>query len=283
MLSLPENVHYIGEVFNPDRDPGRCQVSFPKWFTHLPLDTGEPFFSALRDTIIGHKYHLVRGLRSARSPGECKARIKEYLDNLAASRKPGLRSLLKDPIAIFSAEWLADRFDMDVVVMIRHPAGFVSSLIRNDYRFPFKDFLYQEKLMDSYLASFLVEIQNAPDQIIDQAILLWRIFYFVISEYRHRHPNWMFIRYEDLASNPEMHFNSLYHRLGLDWTESVEGRIKLFTSPENPIESKNPMDIKRNSDELAVQWKNRLNEKEIDKIKYETRDVWPQYYSDDEW
>ena len=43
----------------------------------------------------------------------------------------GYNPLIKDPIAIFSADWLADKYDMNVVVLSRHPLGFISSLLKN--------------------------------------------------------------------------------------------------------------------------------------------------------
>ena len=48
------------------------------------------------------------------------------------------RPLLKDPIAVFSAEWLGDTFGMDVVVLIRHPAAFVNSIVARQLRHPFE-------------------------------------------------------------------------------------------------------------------------------------------------
>jgi len=283
MLSLAENVHYIYEVFNPDRDPGRCQISFPKWFTHLPLDTGEPYYSALKATIVGHKYNLLRGLQSARSPGEIKERYAEYLNNWTASRKPELRSLLKDPIAIFSAEWLADRFDMDVVVLIRHPANFVSSLIKHEYYFTFEDLRSQPELMNGYLEPFAEDIINPPTEILDQAVLLWRMIYSVVLYFKRNYPSWIFVRYEDLAADPIMEFQTLYEQLNLSWTPDIEQIVLGFSSAENPVDTKNPMNIKRHSQGLVDQWRNRLSLEQSTLIKEKTVDIWPKFYKDNDW
>src|SRR5439155_664004 len=46
------------------------------------------------------------------------------------SRLRAARPLLKDPIAAFSASWLARTFGMATVVVVRHPGAFASSLKR---------------------------------------------------------------------------------------------------------------------------------------------------------
>jgi len=283
MIALSDQVHYISEIFNPERDPGRCLVSFPKWFTHLPLDAGEPYYSALRDTIVGHKYHILRGLQSTRSPGEYKAKIAEYLKNLTASRRPNLRSLLKDPIAIFSAEWLAESFDMDVVVLIRHPANFVSSLKLHQFNFPFEDLGSQERLMVDFLEPFREEINSPPVPIINQAILLWRIIYSVVNIYRERYPEWNYFRYEDLALNPIPGFKQLFNNLKLEWSSEIELKLRRYSNTENPTETDNPMNIYRNSQAMVSQWKQRLSDQEINLIKDSTSDVWPLFYKDSDW
>ena len=283
MISLSKEVHYINEIFNPWRDPGRCQIDFDKWFTYLPLGTTEPYLSALQETIIEHRYHLLRGLMSVKTLGELKARFLEFSRNLVAAQKPDLRSLLKDPIALFSAEWLADSFNMDVVVMIRHPAYFVSSLLKNQYNFPFEDLLSQDNLMEDYLADFSTEIQQAPTNPLDQAILLWRIFYHVVWIYQGKFPSWLYVRYEDLATDPLNGFKRIYRELNLDWNPELAREISSFSSPDNPVETRESMDIRRNSREMIQQWKNRLTKYTIQKIKEETADVWPGYYQESDW
>jgi len=66
-------------------------------------------------------------------------------------RLAGERPLLKDPIAFFSAEWLARTYGADVVVLIRHPAGFAGSLKRMGSSFDFNDFLGQPDLLRASL------------------------------------------------------------------------------------------------------------------------------------
>ncbi len=48
-------------------------------------------------------------------------------------RMYNIRPLIKDPIGLFSYKWLVSKFDMDVLVLIKHPAAFVSSLKKNGH------------------------------------------------------------------------------------------------------------------------------------------------------
>jgi hypothetical protein len=109
----------------------------------------------------------------------------------AACRWRGDRPLIEDPIALFSSEWLAERFDMHVVVVIRHPAAFVSSITRLGWRHPLAHFLEQPLLMRDVLAPFTDAIRGAarrtPD-LVDEAALLWRIIHHAIARFRERHP-----------------------------------------------------------------------------------------------
>ncbi len=128
------------------------------------------------------------------------------------------RALLKDPIAFFSAPWLANTFDADVLLLVRHPAAFASSLKRLGWGFDFRNLTSQQELMDGPLAAHADELRAAEAadlDIIDVAIVLWRVFNSVALTYRADHPTWLVRRYEDLAGNPVEAFRALYSDLGL--------------------------------------------------------------------
>ena len=106
------------------------------------------------------------------------------------------RVLLKDPFALFSAAWFSRRFDTQVVIVLRHPAAFVSSLKRLNWSFDFADLLAQPALMRDYLAPFRQEMESAPDDLIGQASLLWRIGTHTISQLKMKHPEFHIIQHE---------------------------------------------------------------------------------------
>ena len=198
------------------------------------------------------------------------------------------RPLLKDPIAIMSAEWLYKTFDMDVIVLIRHPASFISSLKRLKWKFQFSNLFKQEELMREKLYPFKEEIKNYTineKDIIDQAILLWRIIYYVVKEYRNKYPDWIFKRHEDLAKNPVEGFRSIYKKIGLNCTKSIENKIAECSSLKNPkeVSIKQAGNIKRNSKSQVDIFKKRLSVKKIEYVKEKTKDIWTYFYNDNDW
>jgi hypothetical protein len=191
-------------------------------------------------------------------------------------------------MAFFSAEWLAQAFGFQVVVLIRHPAAFVCSLKRLKWYFPFNDFLRQPLLIDGPLHPFKAEIEAAahnPPDIIGQAALLWKIIYARAWVYRQEHPDWIFLRHEDISLDPVGKFRFLYEALGLVLTPAVERHIREYSSDSNPKDRPNGTAtfLKRDSKENIFGWKKHLRPADIERARRITRDVSALFYSESEW
>jgi hypothetical protein len=122
------------------------------------------------------------------------------------------RPLVKDPLALLSAEWLAHRFDTQNLVMIRHPAAFVSSVMKI-WRHSFERFLADEQLLHDHLARFEKEIRaevKRPSDMLSPAALMWRILYSGVATFRERQPTWLFLRHEDVSLEPMPVFREVY-------------------------------------------------------------------------
>ena len=118
------------------------------------------------------------------------------------NRRAGAIPLLKDPIAVFSAEWLNTTFGTEPVLLVRHPAAFAASVKRLDLRHPFGHFLAQPLLMRDWLEPYAEQLETfarREQDIVDQAILLWNVIHHALAEYRTRHPDWILLRLEDLS------------------------------------------------------------------------------------
>ncbi|MHC4505780.1 MAG: sulfotransferase, partial [Planctomycetota bacterium] len=230
ILAASREVCYIQEPFHPGRRSGACRARFARWFTYVCGENESRFLEPLRDTLC-LRYDLLGAARAVRSAADVPRFLlrsaREYA-RLLAYRALGAPPLVKDPIALFSAEWLASRFGMDVVIVIRHPAGFASSLKRLGWTFPFPDLLDQPLLMRDLLRPFEAELARRaerPGDILDQAALLWRMMHHVIADYRTRHPGWTFVRHEDLSREPVREFEGLFGKLGLGFTKRARDLI----------------------------------------------------------
>lgn len=286
MLALPDNVGLIYEPTNPDNfRPGVMPARFPQHLTYICTENEAAFLRPF-EKLLQFQFQGKQALSVARTPKEFVKIVRDFRD---LKRRPSteVRPLLKDPIALFSAEWFADRFDADVVVTVRHPAAFAASLIRMNWHVDFDDFLSQPLIIRDYLGAFEDEMRTAkasnPD-IVDQAILLWRMFYSTVHGYRERHPNWSIVRHEDLSLNPTSEFKALYEALDLDYSEAINAKIVASSTGKTQApEGITQHILERDSKSNITSWKSKLNAADIDRIRGGTQDVSHLYYKDADW
>lgn len=284
MLAAAPHVGYIHEPFNIGIKIGINPKPLEYWFQYICDDNSEYFNSTL-EKVIQYKYPLGRNI----------AKLRTLVDAAKITRDQVLcflhiinnnRPLIKDPIALFSAEWLCKKFDMNVLVMIRHPAAFCSSLIIKNWKFDFHHFLKQPLLMEKFLCKFEKEIREYAvneKEVIDQAILLWNCIHHTINIYRENHPDWVFVRHEDISLDPIGQFRSIYNAFGLEFTHKVKRKILESSGAHNPAEQRAGKEYLRNSKENIYNWKNRLSLNEIERIKIKTSEISTLFYSGDEW
>jgi hypothetical protein len=290
MISASPWVGYIPEPLNfnwgKKLHPGMCAASVQHWFPYICEENGDAFYEPIRDTL-QFRYNLIDGLRSIRSLEDMRRVAWGYLA-FWTYRANDMRPLVKDPHAVVSAEWLAEAFGMDVVVMIRHPAAFVSSIKRLDWTFPFSHFLEQPLLMRAYLHPFRQQLESyaaTPPDIIDQAVLLWNIVYHIVGEYRNRYEDWVFLRHEDVARDPLAFFRTVYEALGLRFSEHVRSVIQEHTAFSNParVPVERAFSTRRDSRSTIRQWKERLTVSEIERIRKGTEKIAGGFYSAEDW
>ena len=275
---------YLWEPFNPRHRPGTFPVRFPRYFEYLCAENGAPYVEPLR-AALGFRYRPGAELRSLHSPKDA-ARMARDWARFARDRRRCAAALVKDPIALFSSEWLAATFGMRVVVMIRHPAAFAVSIRRRNWRHRFADFLDQPLLMRDFLAPHEQELRAAADRrpdILDEAILLWNVLYSAVATFQERHPDWVFVRHEDVAASPLERYRALYDRLGLRWTRAVEQVVRETSSASNPGEARRADAIRRPSAAQVRAWTSHLSAGESERVRRGTDPLWRRYYDDADW
>jgi hypothetical protein len=206
-----------------------------------------------------------------------------------------MRTLIDDPYMVFAAEWLADRLDCRVVMLVRHPAGIVSSLKRigAGWADNLPDIAAQPELIGRYLRAYVDDIVRAahePLDPIEHGSLLWLLIHSAIAQQLDRRPEFILVRYEDLAMDPANGFRELYERLDLAWTPRAEKTIR-EGSMAGPAARNNPwgrvglgrtayqpMDSKAN----AWAWRGRLAADEAAAVIAATRPVAERFYGADE-
>jgi len=286
VISEHPSIVYIHEPFNIQWcRPGICSARFPYWFTYITEGNEALFYKHVKNTIT-FRYNIAEELKSLRNIEDVARMLRDY-SVFFLSRLRSLRPLIKDPIAFFSAEWLASKFDMDVIVLIRHPAAFTYSLKKKNWTFNFSNFLEQPLLMKDHLYPFEKEIREYAEKehdIIDQATLLWNIIHYMIIKYMKTHTDWIFLRHEDIARDPLGGFQIIFKKLNIEFSKYIKDVIKDYSCSTNPIEQfKGSKSLKRNSKLLISTWKYRLTVSEIDRIRSKVENISEVFYSDEDW
>jgi hypothetical protein len=282
MIASNPQVVYIWEPFN--REVLNSPIKY--WYHYVTPEEEEQFRFYLQGYLT-FCYPWLQDVRNRIHPRRIAgATLRSAL--CWYRRVTGCRPLMKDPNALFSAEWLARTYAMDMVVLIRHPAAFASSLKRLNWRVAFNELWPQRQLTEHYLQPFADEIRRAaetPPDIIDQAILSWRVIHHVILRYQRAHPDWVFLRHEDLSRQPMQEFEKLFARLGLEMTPRVRRTIERHSSEDNPKEARVKVahQLKRDSKGNIWNWQTRLSPQEIARVRRGTQDIARFFYADADW
>ncbi len=272
------------EIFNCEE--GIAKTPIKQMYFHICKENEEAYLPYVRATL-DNRYDFFGGLARARSLRDVARVAKRKLRSIHRRVSFWERLILIEPIGLLSAEWFAETFKTHVLVMIRHPASFVSSLQRLKWSFDFRHLLRQRLLMEKYFSEYKKEIECSPskDDLVGQGILLWKILYAVVKRYQDVHPEWIFRRQEDMASDPLREFQRLYGLLGLTFTDQCKKTVESHSSPDNPAERslERNEDSRRNSKQTIDIWKRRLSRQEMERIRDGVCSVSNQWYGDEDW
>jgi hypothetical protein len=275
----------IHEPFTVTCRPGIFPFRIPFWYYRVPTPAPAAMVSAYENLLRFH-YSVGAELRAIRSLHDVGRMIRD-LARFAVYRAQRRRPVVKDPLALLSADWIAATFDSAVLVTTRHPLAFVSSLLRLGWRFDLRELQRQKDAMDLIgdgqedvvLGSRL----GAADPLVEAAYL-WKVLHRVIARYRDLHPDWIFVRYEDLAREPVVRFEEIFAKLGFRFGKRIRDRIELLSGAENPPER--PIDPRVTPvaspvhAEMSIR---RLPPEERDRVRRIVSPVSSLFYSDQEW
>lgn len=285
-LARSPGAAYVTEPFNPRSSNGVCRAEFRYWFTYVDRHNSDAYEESFR-RMLAFQYNWPGAAEppySIRSIGRTAMEASRFTWYRAFHSRP----VLKDSIAVFSVPWLVASFDVRPVIMIRHPAAFVSSILRLGWEHPFDHFLSQEDLMRRYLEPYRDAVEWAAESrrpLLDQAILLWNLINSVVAQYSEMELGALVLRHEDVASNPTFWFAHMCRELGLRQTPRLTERIVRQSSPRNPTEAPHNVahHLARNSAAIVKAWTTTLNASDVRKIRSATEDLSSRWYSDDDW
>lgn len=286
MLTASGEAAYISEPFNRWRRPGVFRGPIQCWYTYVCSENSAEFALPYRQ-MLEFRYHFLDELSSLRSSKDAMRMLRDA-STFLSGRLSGKRPLIKDPFAFFSTPWIAETFGCQVVIVVRHPAAFVSSLKRLDWPFDFTDLVSQPLLLRDWIAPFEQQMRratSAPDDLIGNASLLWCVLYLVATKFIEAHPGFLLAKHEDLSRDPVTGFAQLYNKLALTFSEQAKKTVSKSSTSDNPkeITRQDIYGTRVDSQANLENWKKRLSAAEITRIRRITDEVSSIYYEGGDW
>jgi hypothetical protein len=166
------------------------------------------------------------------------------------------RVLVKSVHAPLALEWLADEFEFDVLVLLRHPGNVLASWLALNLNEQFVRLEENPAVRSRFLNPWGVAAPG-PDPL-ERMIFSIGVLSTALEAVASRNPRWHIRTHEQLCSDPHQEFKKLYADLGLSWSEAVDGFLVGNDRPGKGFITQ------RVAAELPDNWKRRLTSDQVD-------------------
>lgn len=194
----------------------------------------------------------------ARGRPSPRLRIAGALGSRLESVEPSELVVAKSVHVCLAVDWIADEFDVDVLVVLRHPANVLSSWL--ELNLPDRDRGLGESPL---IRQRFVERWGVPlpgPGAIERVAWQLGLFTAALEQSASGHPGWVVRTHERLCSNPESEFRKLFGDLGLTWGPTTSLMLEQSDTPGTGFS------LKRRSSDLAESWKSRLGDEELETL-----------------
>ena len=241
VLALPGEICYVSEPFNKDFG----LEGLDKQFVHMyrGMNNEDYYRRILKSLLTGHarfkRLPVEPNLGLRQNVGRLLFKSGTNLNYRKARLTGSRRLLLKDPMACLAARYMQQQFDVEVVVIVRHPIPNLASMRRVGVDHTLVDLVEQPRLYHKYLKPILggVNVRRLPE--LERRCLVWSSLNYMLHEFARTNPRFKVVRHNELCSEPESNFRKLYDQLGLDYTPEIEAKIRELTSAKNPVNVEN--------------------------------------------
>lgn len=257
VLSAARRIRYIYEPFNPTKHPYLTHH-------HVYLAAGDDDARIRRaaDDVFRGKirlHHFLRGVKRGYA---------------WQTVRPADRVLVKDPTGMFLTDWIANRYQARVLVIVRHPCAFASSIHQLGWPAEVEGFLEQPRLMADWLAPHERLLRESLDDFWCRVAAFWGAAYTVLHGQLNDHPDWRVVQYEDLCSDPQREYTRLFAEFGLE----VTSRTRRFLRSSTTTSNNDPKSTRRNSRTMTDVWRRRLTHEQVETVTRIVRQFDLPYY-----
>lgn len=173
-------------------------------------------------------------------------------------RPDGRRLVVKTVHAQLALEWIAARFPVKVVVVIREPLNVLSSWKEMGWLDSRTGVLSElgPDTVGRLEARFTAAAGGTAN--VEQAARLIGLLHSALVDAARLHPDWLVLSHETLCVRPHDAFSEAAATLGLDWGPTVDELLEDLNRPGTGYETT------RVASELADAWRSRLAPAELD-------------------
>jgi hypothetical protein len=173
-----------------------------------------------------------------------------------SGQRNGPRIVAKSIHAELCIEWIAEEFDVDVLLLLRHPASVLASWMEVNL----KDSRYSTLEHHPAVRKRFIEPWGVPlpgPDPVERMSWMIGLLIAAIEDVSARHPDWHVRTHEQLCSDPPAEFQQLYRDLGLVWGEATADFLHQHNTPGSGFM------VKRVASELADSWQHRLDDDQL--------------------
>lgn len=176
------------------------------------------------------------------------------------------RVLVKEVATFPSVEWVAQRWNPEVVLVVRHPCGCALSVENAEMgrteRARLQHLLADDERKQNHLEPYRAHLATVRTPL-EVSAAIWSIKSLIVARAHARHPEWRLVRYEELCDDPLGGFRALFRSLALDWTSAVEA----WTTETTRASSAGTFSTSRVSAQQRDAWRRAMTARQIAEVR----------------
>jgi Sulfotransferase family len=185
-------------------------------------------------------------------------RLAGALASMPGTGSPRGPVIVKSVHACLALDWLVSEFDVDILVLQRHPANVLSSWL--DLKLPDQDRRLSEVLQVQERFGRPWGLPEPGRGAVEAAAWQVGLLTAALEQAAANHAGWHVLTHEQLCTNPEEQFGQLFEALGLEWGPESSAFLEQTNRPGSGFS------VERDASELPDSWRSRLDPKDIETL-----------------
>ena len=167
----------------------------------------------------------------------------------------GSTVIAKSVHAVLSVGWLASHFEIDVLVVLRHPANVLASWLELELPDRDRNLFALDRVRERFVRPW--EVPLPGDTVLERAVWQLGLSTCALEQAAAAHPEWHVRTHEQLCDDSASQFRSLVHDLGLVWGSGPSVVLETSNKPGTGFTES------REASQVADSWRTRLSEEQV--------------------